>query len=245
MKARGAFVLLGISVFSLWGGATRAANTGAPNPADPAYITAEAAYLKAQADKENADVNAYLAWSERELNIAQANKNMAAVRYIDTMRQIMENEYAEIAKQQQRIDRLCDGLRANQTLMEQIRIGKTTPAAFNAMIVLMATALEFDPIRDAFNRKVNALPKNNFLSNDDENDDAIPPQDFAGGDVRHLLLFVKKNNYSLHPLYDAHFIIMDSLSVVSKSAAMRVLQNEQEIQAIRAARIAEAFQVPT
>ena len=222
-----------------------ATNTGAPNPSDPAFITSEAAYLKATAEKQNADVNSFLAWSQRELNIAQAAKQNAVVRYLDSMRNIMEAEYAEISKQQARIDHLIDGLRANQELMEQIRLGRTSPKAFNAMVILMATALEFDPIRESFNRPVVALPKNNFIPNDDESDNANFAIDFPGGDLRHLLLFVKKKNFSLNPLYDAHFLIMDALASVSKSAAERVLRNEQEIQSIRAARISEAFQLPT
>jgi hypothetical protein len=125
--------------------------------------------------------------------------------------------------------------------MERIRLGKTDEQAFRAMVRLMGTATEFDPIRDAFNRKVEPLPKNNFVSNDNEDDTAVPPIDFPGGDVRKLLIFVKERNYSFTTLYDAHYIVMDALAVISKSAAERILRNEQEIQAVRAARISEAF----
>ena len=220
------------------------ANTGAPNPSDPAFITAQAAYLSAIAAMQNSDINVFLAWSQRELNVANAARNWAVVRYLDSMRVIMEQEFAEITRQQNRINDLIAGLRYNQTLMERIRLGKTDPSAFGAMIQLMGTALEFDAIREAFSRKVEVLNKDNFVPNDDESDSANVAIDFPGGDIRHLLIFVKEKNFSFAPLEDAHYLVMDALAVVSKSAAERVLRDEQEIQSIRAARIAEAFTLP-
>ena len=216
----------------------------APNPSDPAYITAKAEYLKAQAEMQKANVAAFLAQSEAALNKARAAGEWAKARFIEDLRAIVQSEYYEIMKQQRRIEALIENLRRNADLVERIRLGRTGPESFNAMISLMAGAVQFEPIREAFNRKVGPFAATDFVPNDDESGNLIPPREFPASDIRRLMLFVRQNNYSFVPLYDAHWAVMDALAAVSGSAADRVMRLEQEIQAHRAKRISEVFLLP-
>lgn len=211
---------------------------------DPDLVKAKAEMLKAVAAKQEADVKAYLAESEKQLNFAKAAGEWAKARYLEELRGILVAEYNEIVTQQRRVQRLIEELRWNQALITHWRMGRTSQSSFNAMLKLVAGSLEFEPIRAALSKKVEPLPAENFIVNDDETGTASDLCEFPGGDVRRLLLFLRKKNFSLEPLEDAHFIVMEALSVISKSAADRILQHEQEIQAVRASRISELFQPP-
>lgn len=207
-------------------------------------IKANAEATRANADQQRVQIERLRASAEAELNRARAAHEWAIVRYMEDLRVILRKEYEEIERQQAKMLRLISQIEWNQALVERIRMGRTDASAFRGMMALMAGAAEFEPIRESFTRKVDLLPKDNFISNDDETGTATPLMDFPGGDVRKLLLFVRKNNFSFEPLGDAHWLVMDSLASIVREAVNRILRAEQQVQAARAARIAEVFITP-
>lgn len=211
---------------------------------DPTAITAAAAMLNAGAQKELADIAAMVGRSTAALNYANAERQYASILYLEDLRRMLNQEYDEILRQQSRLLRFINEIRNQETLVERIRLGRTDAMAFSAMLRLLSGSSEFAPIREALIRKVEPLSKENFIPNDDETGLVIPARAYPGGDVRKLLLFVKKNNYSFEPLEDAHWIVMDALSTISTDAANRILRAEQQIQAARAARVVELFSKP-
>lgn len=215
---------------------------GAPN--DPASITARAAMLNAMAAKQQAEVAAMVGRTTAELNLANSANLHARTAYLNDLRGMLNAEYAEILKQQNRLNRFIEDLRTQKSLVERIRHGRTDTTSFGAMMKLLASSAEFDAIREAFNRKLGNFPADNFIPNDDETGTANPAIEFPGGDIRRLILFVRKWNFSFEPLQDAHWAIMDGLQAVTKEAANRILAAEQEKQAVRAARITELFSKP-
>ena len=242
------FIFLTVSVLSLSAraGEEKSSGTGyvPGSTSDPANISARAAMLNARAAKQQAEVAAMVGRTTAELNLANAANLHAKTAYLNDLRGILNAEYAEILKQQSRLNALIDGIRTQKNLVERIRFGRTDTASFEGMMRLLASSAEFDAIREAFNRKLNAFPADNFVPNDDETGTANPAIEYPGGDVRRLILFVRKWNFSFEPLQDAHWAIMDGLQSVTKEAANRILAAEQEKQAVRAARITELFGKP-
>ncbi len=242
-----ALILFSITstVFAATAAPAAAAPAAPVNPStDPATIVANADRLKAENDRMRVAIENRTAETVQALNLANAARQWASVRYLEDLRNMLNKEYAEIEAQTARVRRLQNELEWNRSFVERIRMGHTDPHAFKALINLLAGASEFAPIRDTLTRKVDVLPKINFIPNDDETGTAIAAQDYPGGDVRRLLLFVKRNNYSFEPLEDAHWIVLDALASVVGDAINRVLRLEQEIQGARAARINEVFSKP-
>lgn len=248
LVSRSWFIFLLISTISLNVRAADDKSSGTSyvpgSTSDPANITARAAMLNAMAAKQQAEVAAMVGRTTAELNLANAANLTARTAYLNDLRGMLNAEYAEIMKQQNRLNALIEGIRTQKNLVERIRMGHTDPASFDGMMKLLATSAEFDAIREAFNRKLTAFPADNFVPNDDETGTANRAIEFPGGDVRRLILFVRKWNFSFEPLQDAHWAIMDGLQAVTKEAAQRILAAEQEKQAVRAARITELFGKP-
>lgn len=212
---------------------------------DPKYISAKAEELKAQNDRLRAEVEAKLAASKDALQWAQAAHEWAVANYIRELQRILIAEYEEIQKQQARVQRLIEEVRWNDALAQRISMGHIDRSGFQAMMRLIAGSTEFDAIRDVLNKKVDPLPATeNFVLNDTE--EGIPQalKDFPGGDIRKLLLFLKTNNFSLIQLGDAHWQVLDGLAAIRRTAENRIMKYEQEIQAVRASRIAEVFIPP-
>lgn len=214
---------------------------GTPNPpVDPKLIEAEANMIRAKNDEFRLQLERMLAESNVALNFAKAHGEEARARMIDAVQKMMMREFADIKAQEERILKIIESVRANQFLLHRLKAGKTDRLSFSAAMTLIAGVSEFATIKASLLITVPELKYDeNFEHNDNETGLAYEILNFPGGDVRKLLLFMFKYDYSLKVLSDAQFAILTPLSAIEKDALDRIKYYEQEIMGVRSSRMIE------